>query len=72
VRIFIKHRSEAQAIKLLEQERAEEYFQRLVELREPEPEDIEDEEDPGLNAIHEADERFDWISGQYEMIEEED
>lgn len=76
MRIFIKHRPEAQAIKILEQEKAEEYFQYLIEFGEPEdaPSSSFSEEDEvgqsDLHAIHEADECFHWISGQYTQIEE--
>jgi hypothetical protein len=68
MKIFIKHRNEGQAQKLLDQEKAEEYFQRLVEFGDPDLELIEDE-DVDQNSISEADELFDWISGQYTMID---
>lgn len=76
MKILIKHRNEAQASKILEQEREEEYFARLVEFGEPQELQDDDEltsesEDPShLHSIEEADEYFDWISGQYTPIEE--
>ena len=64
---FIRNRNEGQARKLLDQELAEEYFQRLVEFGDPDLEqnDDDDEEMIDRNLIDEADELFDWVTGQY-------
>ena len=66
---FIRHRNEGQARKLLDQELAEEYFQRLVEFGDPDLEQTEDDDDDeemiDRNLIDEADELFDWVTGQY-------
>jgi hypothetical protein len=76
MKILIKHRSEAQASKLLEQEREEEFFHRFMEF--DEPKDLQDDDEltslsedlSHLHSIEEADEYFDWISGQYAPVEE--
>lgn len=69
MRIYIKHRHEGQARKILDEEKAEEYFQRLVEFGDPDF-DLPDEEEVNQNSIEEADEIFDWVSGQYHPVED--
>lgn len=71
MRILIKYRSEAQAQKILDQEDMDDLFQRLVEFGDPiAPPKEEDELE--FEEPHEADEFFDWISGEYSPIEDED
>lgn len=71
MKILIKHRGEAQATKILEQERAEEDLAIQMEFGDPEPEP--EQEEVVVPSIHfdEADEYFDWISGQYSSAEEQ-
>ena len=72
MRIFIKHRNEGQARKILDEEHAEEYFQRLVEFGDPDIDLLDDVDEPPIYSIEEADEIFDWISGQYEPVDDHD